>query len=128
MNKAFTYHKKISSSAKPKRPSTIPVIELPDFAELNLEENRITREESIIELQNLDDLQSITSDESEATNVQEEKLSPAQLEKSPKKEETSLSVVIESNNKDSDVVKKSNSDCEKQTHSGIVLSPLQLGQ
>lgn len=94
-----------------------------------MEETRISREESIIELQNLDDLQSITSEESEAAgNDQEQQPPPPQPEKPLGNEETSLSVVIESNNKDNDAVKKPSSDCEKQTHSGIVLSPLQLGQ
>lgn len=113
-------------SAKPTRPSNIPIIEIPDFAEFNLEEVRISREESIIELQNLDDIQSITSDEmSEA--AQEQQPQPPEPEKPPDSKETSLSVVIE-NNKDVHVSKKLVSDCEKQTHSGIVLSPLQLGQ
>lgn len=99
-----------------RRPSNIPIIELPDFADFNSEEARISREESIIELQNLEELQSITSDESETANDQE-----PPPEKPPDREETTcLSVMIENN--------KSGSDCEKQTHSGIVLSPLQLGQ
>lgn len=98
-----------------RRPSNIPIIELPDFADFNSKEARISREESIIELQNLDELQSITSDESEMANEQE-----PPPEKPPDREETSLSVVIENN--------KLGGDCEKQTHSGIVLSPLQLGQ
>lgn len=107
--------------ARPTRPSNIPIIELPDFADFNSEEARIARDESVIELQNLDELQSITSDESEAAN---DPVPPP--EKPPDNEETCLSVIIE-NNKD-DVVKKPGGDCAKQTHSGIVLSPLQLGQ
>lgn len=125
----MTHFSYVNILAKPTRPSNIPIIELPEFAVFNLEERRLCREESIIELQNLDDLQSITSDESEsAGNDQEQQPPSPQYEKPLNNEETSLSIVIESNNKDNDLVKKSNSDCEKQTHSGIVLSPLQLGQ
>lgn len=85
----------------------------------------MSREESIIELQNFDDIQSITSEESEAANCD---AASRQAEKPPDKEETSLSVVIESKKDCHNIIKKSGSECEKQTHSGIVLSPLQLGQ
>ncbi|KYB25795.1 hypothetical protein TcasGA2_TC034041 [Tribolium castaneum] len=99
---------------------TLPQINLPE------EEAKMARDDSVIELQNLEliyDIQSVSSNDSDdnVTTVVETRTTNDL--------ETCLSVVIErsDNSESSDGVKNQESG-DKQTHSGIVLSPLQLGQ
>lgn len=113
------------------RPSNIPVIELPEFADFNSEPARLAHQDSIIELQALElcyDVQSVSGSDSddEETTKTESKLTKVRepTNSMPEKSETTLSVVIE---KDGGAEKPSEAG-ERQTHSGIVLSPLQLGQ
>ncbi|KAJ8957444.1 hypothetical protein NQ318_004924 [Aromia moschata] len=126
---------------KPKLP--IPQIQLPSFAEEG--GNRMSRENSVIELQTLDltyDIESVSSNDSDGVTVVEAEQVTSKLTRSREpvnvhvdNVETCLSVVIERNdNSDgsectaADDVKRETNGGDKQTHSGIVLSPLQLGQ
>lgn len=115
---------------------TIPEIQLPVISA----EGNISRDDSFIELQPLDlayDIQSVSSNDSDSLIIENEKTT-TKLSKTREPVnihgnnniESSLSVVIERNSESSD----GNSDkpettkekSERQTHSGIVLSPLQL--
>ncbi|KAG5867217.1 hypothetical protein JTB14_020706 [Gonioctena quinquepunctata] len=117
---------------------SIPEIQLP--SSFSGEVNKMSREDSIIELQALDltyDIQSVSSNDSDSITVIVTEQTNSKLTKSREPVnihndniETCLSVVIErnENSESSEGDKKSNKGSEKQTHSGIVLSPLQLGQ
>lgn len=115
----------------------IPEIQLPVNSP---EEANISRDNSIIELQPFDlayDIQSVSSNDSDSIIIETEKTS-TKLSKMREPVnihgnnniESCLSVVVERNSESSDA----NSDkpennkekSERQTHSGIVLSPLQL--
>lgn len=145
-------------SNKLPRPTTIPIIELPDFVDFNTEEPaHLNREDSIIELQQLElcyDIQSVSSnsDSDSVVNVppdqpttKVELTSKLSRTREPANgvsdaAETTLSVVVEkaaeNGEKDETVVceqkevKPSGESVKQQQtpHSGIVLSPLQLGQ
>lgn len=124
----------------------IPEIQLPASYSSDEGNNRLSREDSIIELQTLDltyDIQSVSSNDSDSVTVIEtEQTSTSKLTRSREPAhvcsdniETCLSVVIERNDNsdssegNSDNKKEDKKDgSERQTHSGIVLSPLQLGQ
>lgn len=93
----------------------------------------------MIELQTLElcyDIQSVSTYDSDSVKEDEEqpkteKAPPSKLTKAREPSnaaedvETTLSVVVKS---DPGKSEKSGCETEKQTHSGIVLSPLQLGQ
>lgn len=105
-----------------KEKMSLPQINLPE------EEVKMSREDSVIELQNLKlvyDIQSVSSNDSDENGV-----TVIETSRTIKDDvETCLSVVIErSDNSESSDGAKNQDSCEKQTHSGIVLSPLQLGQ
>ncbi|XP_050511540.1 uncharacterized protein LOC126887777 [Diabrotica virgifera virgifera] len=121
---------------------SIPEIHLPNsFSE---DGNKSPREDSIIELQALDltyDIQSISSSDSASESksvIEAEKLTskfiksrePANSScQGDDNTETCLSVVLERNdNSESSDGDKEKTTSDKQAHSGIVLSPLQLGQ
>lgn len=124
----------------------IPEIQLPASYSSDEGNNRLSREDSIIELQTLDltyDIQSVSSNDSDSVTVIEtEKTSTSKLTRLREPThvhsdniETCLSIVIERNDNsdssegNSDNKKEDKKDgSERQTHSGIVLSPLQLGQ
>lgn len=127
----------------------IPIITIPDFGNLSGEESKLSRDDSLIELQNLElnyDLQSVSSNESDTVIEIETKKTSKHTrtretansntgEASADDVETCLSVVIErSDNSECSYDKSEISDridkqeSEKVSHSGIVLSPLQLGQ
>ncbi|XP_044272618.1 uncharacterized protein LOC123016342 isoform X1 [Tribolium madens] len=119
----LTKNKKKVSIVPPSQPqpstSTEDKITLPQI--------NLPPEDSVIELQNLEliyDIQSVSSNDSDdnATTVVDNSRTTNDLE-------TCLSVVIErsDNSESSDGIKNQESS-DKQTHSGIVLSPLQLGQ
>lgn len=116
---------------------SIPEIHLPNsFSD---DGDKSPREDSIIELQALDltyDIQSISSSDSDSKGATEAEKAASKFIKSREpvnsyvdNTETCLSIVLErnDNSESSDGDKKGHSS-EKQTHSGIVLSPLQLGQ
>lgn len=122
----------------------IPQIQLPELPSFSDDGgNRLSREDSIIELQTLDltyDIQSVSSNDSDSiTVIETEKITTSKLAR-PREPinvhgediETCLSVVIERNDNsessDGTSGDKKDAGSEKQTHSGIVLSPLQLGQ
>lgn len=105
----------------------------------------MSREDSIIELQTLDlnyDIQSVSSNDSDSITVIETEQTSSKLSRTREPVnvcsdniETCLSVVIERNDNsdssegNSDNKKEEKKDSsERKTHSGIVLSPLQLGQ
>ncbi|KAJ3621757.1 hypothetical protein Zmor_008623 [Zophobas morio] len=120
---------------------SLPQINLPD-----VDEAKMSREDSVIELQNLElvyDIQSVSSNDSDdngAVTVIEATTKASKLTRTrepanrpaPTRQddlETCLSVVIErSDNSESSDGHKKEDGADKQTHSGIVLSPLQLGQ
>ncbi|XP_056637988.1 uncharacterized protein LOC130892386 [Diorhabda carinulata] len=120
---------------------SIPEIHLPSsFSE---EGNKSPRDEdSIIELQTLDlvyDIQSLSSSDSASETkpviVTDKNTSKFMKSREPENitqgdnTETCLSVVLERNdNSESSDGDKEKTTSEKHTHSGIVLSPLQLGQ
>ncbi|KAJ8923198.1 hypothetical protein NQ315_001752 [Exocentrus adspersus] len=123
----------------------IPQIQLPELPSFSEEGGtRMSRDDSIIELQTLDlsyDIQSVSSNDSDSiTVIETEKTAAASKLARPREPsnihsdniETCLSVVIERNDNsegsEGTGVEKKDAGCEKQTHSGIVLSPLQLGQ
>lgn len=157
------------------RPS-IPIITVPDFADFN-NDSQLKRDDSLIELQNLDmhyELQSVSSCDSDTVvEIEARKLSKHVRTREPnfnlttpqpttatttittsnqtidnnkatlttvdintEDEETCLSVVIERNDNNYEKNEKTNNDkrdrgggdIDKLSHSGIVLSPLQLGQ
>lgn len=130
------------------KPPTIPIITIPDFTDFQSEEARLTREDSLIELQNLElnyELQSVSSNDSDTvieietqkkTSKHSRTREPALTNAGDQTDvETCLSVVIERNdNSEGSVDKSDKSDkndkpeSERLSHSGIVLSPLQLGQ
>lgn len=115
----------------------IPEIQLPV---ISTEEGNISHEDSVIELQPLDlayDIESVSSNDSDSVIIETEKTtSKLSISREPvnihgnNMIESCLSVVIERNSESSD----GNSDkpennkekSDRQTHSGIVLSPLQL--
>jgi hypothetical protein len=117
---------------------SLPQINLPDGDDVA----KMSREDSVIELQNLElvyDMQSVSSNDSDDNGVtvidttQPSKLmrtrEPANRSSATDDLETCLSVVIERSDNSESSDGQKNQDCsEKQTHSGIVLSPLQLGQ
>lgn len=123
----------------------IPQIQLPELPSFSDDgtANKMSREDSIIELQTLDltyDIQSVSSNDSDSiTVIETEKITTSKLAR-PREPlnvhsdniETCLSVVIERNDNsessDGTSGDKKEGGGEKQTHSGIVLSPLQLGQ
>lgn len=124
---------------------TIPTITVPDFTDFHSESaTNLHRDESSIELQNLElayELESISSNDSDSIVIENEtSRAPSKLTRSRVPvhativdtscdKETSLSVVAE---------KRDHSECEKNyktiseserlSHSGILLSPLQLEQ
>ncbi|RZB39123.1 uncharacterized protein BDFB_004651 [Asbolus verrucosus] len=112
----------------------LPQINLPD-----VDEGKLSRDDSVIEMQNLElvyDIQSVSSNDSDDNGVtviettQTSKLSRPRepANRTPDDVETCLSVVIERSDNSESSDGQKNQDCDKQTHSGIVLSPLQLGQ
>ncbi|KAJ8929799.1 hypothetical protein NQ314_017396 [Rhamnusium bicolor] len=122
---------------------SIPQIQLPELPSFSEEGgNKVSREDSIIELQTLDltyDIQSVSSNDSDSITVVETEKFTSKLSRTREPVhihtdniETCLSVVIErsdnSESSDGPSGEKKDSSSEKQTHSGIVLSPLQLGQ
>ncbi|XP_060521508.1 uncharacterized protein LOC132699063 [Cylas formicarius] len=123
-----------SSSVENDKPLklSIPQINLPELADSD-EQSRTSREDSIIELPTIDsayDIQSVSSNESETDQEAKTRGNKLTRTREPKSE-TSLSVVIErreGGGDKSDSNKKDNGDNNKHHHSGIVLSPLQLGQ
>ncbi|XP_018575234.1 uncharacterized protein LOC108914026 [Anoplophora glabripennis] len=111
----------------------IPQIQLPELPSFSSDDggNKLSREDSIIELQTLDltyDIQSVSSNDSDSITV----IETEKITTSNDNIETCLSVVIERNDNsessDGTSGDKKEGGSEKQTHSGIVLSPLQLGQ
>ncbi|XP_017772040.1 PREDICTED: uncharacterized protein LOC108559311 [Nicrophorus vespilloides] len=130
----------------------IPIITIPDqdYFEMNERRRRMSREDSLIELENLDiiasyELQSVSSVESETvievdchpketkhTRTREPALLSALDGPSHHQTETSLSVVIERADDNSDRNPRKDEASagseRREAHSGIVLSPLQLGQ
>lgn len=115
----------------------IPEIQLPV---ISAEEGNISREDSVIELQPLDlayDIQSVSSNDSDSIIIETEKPT-TKLSKAREPVnihgnnniESCLSVVIERNSEssegNSDKPENSKDKSERQAHSGIVLSPLQL--
>lgn len=153
----------------PLKPS-IPIITVPEFADFNADDEtcRLKRDDSLIELQNLDmhyELQSVSSCDSDtvveiesrrvskhvrtrepAFNLAVEPAATDTLDIDLEDVETCLSVVVERSDNYSgasgDKADKSDKsaktatdrrdsnrgETEKSSHSGIVLSPLQLGQ
>lgn len=132
---------------------TIPIITVPDFADFNSEKARLSRDESSIELQNLElayDLESVSSNDSDSIVIEMETNRPAPSSKltrtrvpvhtnilanAPDDKETCLSIVVERSDNSECSVDKSERhsgdrsiDSEKLSHSGILLSPLQLEQ
>lgn len=116
----------------------IPQIQLPV---ISAEDGNISREDSVIELQPLDlayDIQSVSSNDSDSIIIENEKTITTKLSKTREpinvhgnnNIESCLSVVIERNSEssdgNSDKPETSKEKCERQAHSGIVLSPLQL--
>lgn len=164
---------------KPPPPSSIPIITVPDFADFN-NETDMKRDDSLIELQNLDmhyELQSVSSCDSDTvveiesrkltkhtrnrepiassidnnnltttttttiaartiittTDTATDNTTTVDIDNTDEDEETCLSVVIEQtdkrgDNKTNDRQQDRVDNNEKISHSGIVLSPLQLGQ
>lgn len=118
----------------------LPQINLPDV-ENDENDIKLPHDDSIIEMQNLElvyDIQSVSSNDSDdnvvtIADLADNKTSKLARTREPLNRhddvETCLSVVIErSDNSESSDGPKLQEPSDKQTHSGIVLSPLQLGQ
>lgn len=134
--------------------TNIPVISVPEFQEFNSGSTKIYRDEPSIELENLEmtyELESVTSNEdSENIVIENETKKPSNklnrtrvpvhgnIAEVSDDKETSLSIVVErSDNSEcsgdrSEKSEKQNGhkshDSDKLSHSGILLSPLQLEQ
>ncbi|KAB0798266.1 hypothetical protein PPYR_09259 [Photinus pyralis] len=124
---------------------TIPIITVPDFTEFHSGgATNLHRDESSIELQNLElayELESVSSNDSDSIVIENEtSRAPSKLTRSRVPvhgnivdtscdKETSLSVVVEkSDHSECGKNDKTISESERLSHSGILLSPLQLEQ
>ncbi|XP_018333223.1 uncharacterized protein LOC108742486 isoform X2 [Agrilus planipennis] len=133
--------------------SSIPIITVPEFADFNNDQRprRMSHEDTCIELENLEftyDLQSVSSNDEVELEERDRAVMRCSVIQTQKKtqlnevsnkleafdgggiteenDETCLTVVIEKNQQETENDRKN--DNEKKSHSGIVLSPLQLGQ
>ncbi|KAF5290790.1 hypothetical protein FQR65_LT11522 [Abscondita terminalis] len=128
---------------------TIPIITVPDFTDFSNNSN-FPRDESSIELQNLElayELESVSSNDSDSIVIENEtNRAPSKLTRtrvpvhgnivdSSYDKETSLSVVVERSDNSESSADRNNkpngekpNESERLSHSGILLSPLQLEQ
>ncbi|KAK4874455.1 hypothetical protein RN001_013815 [Aquatica leii] len=125
---------------------TIPIITVPDFTDFS--DTNLPRDESSIELQNLElayELESVSSNDSDSIIIENDSNRPPSkltrtrvpvhgvIVDTSYDKETSLSVVVERSDNSECSIDKNNkpngeksTDSERLTHSGILLSPLQL--
>lgn len=109
---------------------TIPTIEVPDMADFNITDRaRMLREDSFIELQNLElgslEVSSVSSHDSDGATVVEmttSKAPPSKLKRTRQPAKSSAS------DDPADVSETCLSVDDRPEHSGIVLSPSKLGQ
>ncbi|KAF5293510.1 hypothetical protein FQA39_LY02995 [Lamprigera yunnana] len=119
---------------------TIPIITVPDFTDFSGANAKLRRDEFSIELQNLElayELESVSSNDSDSIIIENETHHPSSKLTRTRvpvhgnnNKETSLSVVVErsDNSKCSGDKSEKTTDSERLSHSGILLSPLQLEQ